>query len=94
MIEGHQDRAAALQRYHAFSASHAMPFRWMLRVQRLIPRVAPRLLAGSLRAMQAQRFIDWSFGHYLRIAPPEFALAAGAATGTGGDGAEAVVAAA
>ena len=23
--------------------------------------------------MQAKRFVDWSFGHYLRIAPPEFA---------------------
>jgi flavin-dependent dehydrogenase len=72
VIEGHQSRAAALQRYHAFSASHAMPFRWMLRVQRLIPRVAPRLLAASLRGMQAQRFIDWSFGHYLNVAHPSF----------------------
>jgi hypothetical protein len=24
--------------------------------------------------MDRQRFIDWSFGHYLRIAPPGFAL--------------------
>jgi hypothetical protein len=23
--------------------------------------------------MQAKRFVDWSFGHYLGIAPPEFA---------------------
>ena len=44
----------------------------MLRVQRLIPRVAPRLLAGSLRAMQSRRFLDWSFGHYLEIAHPRF----------------------
>ncbi len=72
VLEGRQDRNAALACYHAFSASHAMPFRWMLRVQRLIPRVAPRLLAGSLRAMQAQRFIDWSFGHYLNVAHPDF----------------------
>ena len=28
--------------------------RWMLRVQRLVPRVAPRLLARSLRAMESQ----------------------------------------
>jgi flavin-dependent dehydrogenase len=72
VIDGRQDRATALRRYHAFSAAHARPFRWMLRVQRLIPRVAPRLLAGSLRAMQAQRFIDWSFGHYLNVAHPRF----------------------
>jgi digeranylgeranylglycerophospholipid reductase len=72
VIEGRQDRAAALQRYHAFSAGHATPFRWMLRVQRLVPRVAPRLLAGSLYAMQAKRFIDWSFNHYLNVAHPSF----------------------
>jgi digeranylgeranylglycerophospholipid reductase len=72
VIEGRQDRATALQRYHAFSAQHALPFRWMLRVQRLIPRVAPRLLASSLNAMRTQRFIDWSFGHYLNVAHPGF----------------------
>jgi hypothetical protein len=44
----------------------------MLRVQRAVPRVAPRLLSGGLRAMQAKRFVDWSFGHYLKIAHPEF----------------------
>jgi hypothetical protein len=25
--------------------------------------------------MQAKRFVDWSFGHYLEIAPPTFAAA-------------------
>ena len=47
----------------------------MLKVQRLIPRVAPRLLSGSLRAMQSRRFLDWSFDHYLEIAHPRFAAA-------------------
>jgi hypothetical protein len=42
----------------------------MLRVQRLVPNVPPRLLGPLIRAMGAQRFVDWSFGHYLRIAPP------------------------
>jgi hypothetical protein len=51
----------------------------MLRVQRLIPRIAPRLLGVGLRAMQAKRFVDWSFGHYLNIAHPRFA--AGTAPG-------------
>jgi len=41
-------------------------------VQRLVPRVAPRLLAPSLRAMGAKRFVDWSFNHYLAIAHPDF----------------------
>jgi menaquinone-9 beta-reductase len=77
VISGEQTREQALARYHRFSASHAVPFAWMLRVQRLVPRVAPRLLAPGLRAMQAKRFVDWSFGHYLNIAHPSFAAAGG-----------------
>ena len=42
-------------------------------MQQLIPRVPPRLLARLLDGMQSKRFVDWSFGHYLQIAPPEFA---------------------
>jgi len=75
VLAGRRSRGAALARYGAFSASHARPYRWMLHVQRLIPRVAPRLLAGSLRAMQGRRFLDWSFGHYLEIAHPRFVAA-------------------
>jgi len=73
VIEGRQSRAEALARYHQFSAAHARPFDWMLRVQRLVPRVAPRILAPALRGMGAKRFVDWSFGHYLDIAHPSFA---------------------
>ena len=76
VLEGGQTREQALHRYHAFSAGHARPFRWMLRVQRLIPRVAPRVLGRSLRAIDSKRFIDWAFDHYLRIAHPDFASAA------------------
>jgi flavin-dependent dehydrogenase len=76
VLEGRQTKAQALQRYHAFSADHAMPFRWMLRVQRLIPRVAPRLLGPALKGMSSKRFVDWSFGHYLKIAHPDFVAAA------------------
>src|ERR1700761_6941642 len=72
VIEGHWSREQALARYHAFSAQHALPFRWMLRMQRLVPRVAPRLLAGSLQAIERKRFIDWAFGHYLEVAHPRF----------------------
>jgi menaquinone-9 beta-reductase len=75
VVSGAQDRAAALQRYGAFSAAHRWKFEWMLRAQRLVPRVPPKVLAPSVRAMAHKRFVDWSFGHYLRIAPPEFALA-------------------
>jgi flavin-dependent dehydrogenase len=65
-----QSAAEALARYGDFSASHEWKFRWMLRAQRLVPRVPPRLLAGALGGMQWRRFVEWSFNHYLAIAPP------------------------
>ena len=74
VVEGRRSRAEGLRRYHEFSAAHEWKFRWMLRTQRLVPRVPPRLLARLIRAMGTQRFVDWSFGHYLRIAPPPAAV--------------------
>jgi hypothetical protein len=38
-----------------------------------IPRVPPRMLALATRGMASRAFTHWAFGHYLRIAPPEFA---------------------
>src|SRR5450755_3083989 len=75
VVNGEQSRAEALARYHHFSADHARAFAWMLRVQRLVPRIAPGLLAPALQGMGAKRFVDWSFGHYLEIAHPRFATA-------------------
>jgi digeranylgeranylglycerophospholipid reductase len=74
VVEGRQSVAEALVRYGDFSASHEWKFRWMLQAQRTVPRVPPRLLNRALRLMRWRRFVDWSFGHYLAIAPPEFAL--------------------
>jgi menaquinone-9 beta-reductase len=76
-LEGRASREDALRDYGAFSAAHRWKFEAMLRVQRLVPRVPPRLLAVALRGMATDRFVDWSFGHYLRIAPPSFAEAGG-----------------
>jgi flavin-dependent dehydrogenase len=75
VIEGRASAETALRRYRAFSAAHEWQFEWMLRVQRLVPRVPPRLLAASLRGMERGSFVDWSFGHYLRIAHPSYASA-------------------
>ncbi|CAA9502588.1 MAG: geranylgeranyl reductase [uncultured Solirubrobacterales bacterium] len=72
VLEGRTTREAALRRYAAFSADHRHPFGSMLRAQRLMPRVPPRLLAAAVRAMGTQRFVDWSFRHYLDVAPPDF----------------------
>jgi flavin-dependent dehydrogenase len=80
VLAGRRSAEEALRSYAAFSASHATAFRWMLRCQRLIPRLAPSLLAGSLRAMQSRRFLDWAFRHYLEIAHPRFVAAGSPAT--------------
>jgi menaquinone-9 beta-reductase len=76
VLEGRQSREAAAAHYAQFNDSHEWKFRSMLHVQRLIPRVPPRLLGSLIRLMGSKRFVDWSFNHYLRIAPPEFAASA------------------
>ena len=73
VVEGRATRETALRRYSAFSAQHDFHFKWMLRAQRLIPRVPPRLLAAALQPVATRRFTHWSFGHYLNIAHPSFA---------------------
>jgi menaquinone-9 beta-reductase len=73
VVDGWQDREAAAARYAEFNDSHEWKFRWMLRVQKLVPKIPPRLLGPLVRLLGNKRFIDWSFSHYLQIAPPEFA---------------------
>src|SRR3954452_22145368 len=78
VVEGRSTRTVALARYHSFSAEHESKFRWLLRAQKAVPRVPPRLLGPAIRAMGARAFVRWSFDHYLNIAPPEFATAGAA----------------
>jgi flavin-dependent dehydrogenase len=73
VVEGRTTREAALRRYSAFSANQRWKFESLLRVQRLIPRVPPRVLAAALNGMEDERFVRWSFNHYLRIAHPAYA---------------------
>jgi flavin-dependent dehydrogenase len=73
VVEGRQSREAALARYGEFVDQHEWKFRWMLRAQRLLPRLPARVQRAVIRACGRKRFVDWAFGHYLRIAPPEFA---------------------
>jgi menaquinone-9 beta-reductase len=74
--EGRGTREQALARYGAFSDGHARKYEWLLRVQRAIgqltPTPVPRLLSQSL---QSRRFANWTFAHYLAIAPPSYAKA-------------------
>lgn len=72
VLEGRTTRETALRRYGAFSDKHEWKFRWMLRAQRAVPRVPPRLLALASRGMASRAFTHWSFDHYLEIAHPRF----------------------
>jgi menaquinone-9 beta-reductase len=72
VVEGRHDREAALRSYGEFVDEHERKFRWMLRAQKLLPRLPARLQRAVIRACGRKRFVDWAFGHYLRIAPPEF----------------------
>jgi flavin-dependent dehydrogenase len=74
VVEGTRTREQALARYHAFSADHRFAFDSLLKVQRAIPRIPPRVLAQIIRGVGTRRALDFSFAHYLKIAPPEFAL--------------------
>ena len=76
VVEGRATIAEALTRYGDFSTSHRWKFECMLLAQRTVPRVPPRVLNRALAAMQSRRFLDFAFGHYLEIAPPQFALPA------------------
>ena len=73
VVEGRSTRDEALASYGAFSHKHAWKFRWMLRAQKIVPRIWPPLLNLVIRVMTRRRLVNWAFGHYLRIAPPEFA---------------------
>jgi flavin-dependent dehydrogenase len=73
VVEGRQGREQAASRYAVFHDGHEWKFRWMLRAQRLVPRIPPRLLGPLIRLLGRKRFVDWSFRHYLRIAPPDLA---------------------
>ncbi len=72
VVEERASRDDALRRYSSFCAGHEWHFRWMLRMQRLIPGVPPRMLAAALQPVATRRFSHWAFGHYLNIAHPSF----------------------
>jgi menaquinone-9 beta-reductase len=72
-VGGARTRDEALRRYGSFSDAHEWKFDWMLRTQRVIPRLWPRAVNALARGMRRRTgFTRWAFDHYLRIAPPEF----------------------
>jgi flavin-dependent dehydrogenase len=72
VVGGRQRRAAALVNYSEFVREHEWAFRWLLRAQRTLPKIPPRVLREMIRAGR-KPFIDWAFDQYIQIAPPDFA---------------------
>jgi flavin-dependent dehydrogenase len=75
VLRGERSREQALERYSAFSASHARAYGLALRLQWLIPRLPPRLLTAGLRAFARGRWVERAFGWYLEQAAPSYAAA-------------------
>jgi len=73
VVEGTQSRESALERYDRFNEAHRWKFETLLKGQRLLPRIHPRVLPVAFGALSRKAVSDWAFEHYLRIAPPEFA---------------------
>ncbi|MFN8112142.1 MAG: NAD(P)/FAD-dependent oxidoreductase [Solirubrobacterales bacterium] len=73
VFTGRSSRDAALTRYGAFNDSHRWKYEWMLRVQKLVPKIPPRILGPALKGMSTDAFVRWSFGHYLGICPATIA---------------------
>jgi flavin-dependent dehydrogenase len=76
VLGGERSREQALRRYHAFSAAHRWKFASLKRCQDAVWRLRPRPRDALVRSLDARALSSWAFGHYLRIAPPEFALPA------------------
>ncbi|MBA3301537.1 MAG: FAD-dependent monooxygenase [Thermoleophilaceae bacterium] len=76
VVEGRADRELALRAYGDFSAGHRRQFEWMLRVQKLVPKLPAPVQHGVVGVLGNRRFVSWSFGHYLGIAHPSYAGAA------------------
>ena len=73
VLEGRQDRAAALRRYHEFSAGHRRAFAWMYRAQQSVRRLHGAPMDALVRLFARRGVSHWAFRHYLAIAPPSAA---------------------
>ena len=76
VLDGRQDRAAALAGYHAFSGRHRWKFEAMYAAQQSIRHLHGRPLDTLTRAFARPRLAHWGFRHYLELAPPSFAVPA------------------
>ena len=75
VLEGDKTREQALDSYSAFSAAHERKYTWMLRAQKLLPRIHPPLTHRIVGLMEKRAFVDWSLRHYWNIASPDIVAA-------------------
>jgi flavin-dependent dehydrogenase len=73
VVEHKQSRETALERYDTFNEAHRWKYETLLKGQRLLPRIHPRLLPPAFGVLSRKLVAEWAFDHYLKIAPPEFA---------------------
>jgi len=69
VVDGRATREDALRAYAEFNAAHRWKFEWLLRVQKLVPKIPPKILAAVIRALSIERLAHWSFNRYLGICP-------------------------
>ncbi len=72
VYEGFQTREKALENYAAFSTAHRSQFEILLRIQKVVPKVHPRLVKPVLATVLRRR----TFGRYFDFMPAEFASTA------------------
>jgi flavin-dependent dehydrogenase len=80
VLAGERDAADARARYAAYSARHRRAYARLLRAQRLVPRIPPRLLALLIRVGGRPALVRRVFTWYLEVAPPPAAAARPAPT--------------
>ena len=71
--EGHQTREQALAGYHQFNENHRSQFEKMLRFQRFLPKIHPRLVKPIMALVGRGRIGERVFNRYFEFASPEFA---------------------
>jgi flavin-dependent dehydrogenase len=76
VLAGRSSEADALASYARFSAAHAWKFRSLFFAQQAVRRLHGRPMDALVRLYGRRGLAHWTFSHYLRIAPPDFALPA------------------
>ncbi|MFY9488924.1 MAG: NAD(P)/FAD-dependent oxidoreductase [Solirubrobacterales bacterium] len=77
VLDGTQERATALRRYHDFSADHAHAFKLLLRAQRTVPRTPTAPLKAAVRVMSLPGIDRRWMTRYLNAAHPDFTHSGG-----------------